>query len=285
MRIIKCLLCHLEKQHCAKGYCKSCYDINWRNNNKEHVKKINTEYHLKNREKIKLKSKEYYINNKDKIKIYGKEYVRKNQKKIQERNKIYRENNKERKKIIDKNYRIKNAEKLSKQKKIYRENNKEHIRELLKKWGIENKEYRKKKSKEYHLKNKIIRNIKNSEYQKNNRELINKNLRKRYKNDPSFRLIQHLRGRVKDFVKGKGKSISTRELLGCSQEYLLNYLESRFDDSMGWYDYGKNGWHIDHIKPCSSFDLNNISEQKECFHYSNLQPLWAHDNISKGCRV
>jgi len=52
---------------------------------------------------------------------------------------------------------------------------------------------------------------------------------------------------------------------------------------MTWSNYGK-GWHIDHIKPCASFDLSNPEQQKICFHYTNLQPLWAIDNIKKGAK-
>lgn len=71
------------------------------------------------------------------------------------------------------------------------------------------------------------------------------------------------------------------ELLGCSIEYLMKHLESKFQDGMSWDNYGHNGWHIDHIKPCCSFDLTKEKEQKECFHYLNLQPLWAKDNYNK----
>lgn len=54
---------------------------------------------------------------------------------------------------------------------------------------------------------------------------------------------------------------------------------------MTWANYGKSGWHIDHIKPCASFDLSDPDQQKACFHYSNLQPLWAFDNLSKGAKL
>ena len=53
---------------------------------------------------------------------------------------------------------------------------------------------------------------------------------------------------------------------------------------MKWDNHGLYGWHIDHIQPCNSFDLSNEEEQKKCFHYSNMQPLWAFDNLSKGAK-
>ena len=75
------------------------------------------------------------------------------------------------------------------------------------------------------------------------------------------------------------------ELIGCSFDYLKNHLECQFDDEMSWCNWGMKGWHIDHIIPCASFDLTNPEEQQICFHYSNLQPLWARDNMSKGSKV
>ena len=69
---------------------------------------------------------------------------------------------------------------------------------------------------------------------------------------------------------------------------LKQYLEKQFTKGMSWDNYGNpNGdhtscWHIDHIKPCASFDLTQEDQQKECFHYTNLQPLWAIDNLKKG---
>lgn len=75
------------------------------------------------------------------------------------------------------------------------------------------------------------------------------------------------------------------ELLGCTIEELRTHLEAQFQEGMTWDNYGRDGWHIDHIKPCSSFDLLKEAEQRECFHYTNLQPLWAKDNLSKGAKL
>ena len=75
---------------------------------------------------------------------------------------------------------------------------------------------------------------------------------------------------------------NTMELTGCSKNDLYTHLESKFTDEMTWENYGK--WHIDHIKPCASFDLTDPEEQKKCFHWTNLQPLWAIDNMRKGAK-
>jgi hypothetical protein len=73
-----------------------------------------------------------------------------------------------------------------------------------------------------------------------------------------------------------GKTI---ELAGCSLEDLMKHLESKFTEGMTWENYGR--WHIDHIRPCASFSLEDPEEQKKCFHWTNLQPLWAIDNLRK----
>ena len=79
------------------------------------------------------------------------------------------------------------------------------------------------------------------------------------------------------------KNNTTMELTGCSVIFLKGYLEAKFKDGMNWSNHGL--WHIDHIKPCISFNLLDENEQKACFHYSNLQPLWASENLSKSCKL
>ena len=69
------------------------------------------------------------------------------------------------------------------------------------------------------------------------------------------------------------------KLVGCSIEKLKQHLESQFKEGMTFSNYGK--WHIDHIRPCTSFDLSKLDEQYKCFHYTNLQPLWAEENLRK----
>ncbi len=106
---------------------------------------------------------------------------------------------------------------------------------------------------------------------------------------PEVKIVKNLRGRLGKVLKGKSKSDSTLKLLGCTLEYLKQYLESQFTEGMTWDNYGKiKGvvcWEIDHILPCTSFDLNKDEEQQKCFNYINLQPLWAKDNRSKGSKT
>lgn len=91
-----------------------------------------------------------------------------------------------------------------------------------------------------------------------------------------------LRGRIYAALKKGVKSQSTMDLLGCSIEEFKVYFASKFTDGMNWDKYINGGIHIDHIKPCKLFDLTKEEEQKKCFNYKNLQPLWAIDNLKKG---
>ena len=75
------------------------------------------------------------------------------------------------------------------------------------------------------------------------------------------------------------------KLIGCSVDFLKQHLELQFKGRMGWNNYGFYGWHVDHIKPCASFDLTDTEQQKECFNYTNLQPLWWHENASKSDKI
>lgn len=99
--------------------------------------------------------------------------------------------------------------------------------------------------------------------------------------DPIYRLRRTLRARVREALKGACKAGKTMELTGCSPEALRAHLESLWKPGMTWENHGLHGWHIDHIIPCAAFDLADPQEQRKCFHYSNLQPLWGLENLSK----
>ena len=93
----------------------------------------------------------------------------------------------------------------------------------------------------------------------------------------------NLKRRMNNAIKGHFKDCSTLKLLGCNLETVRQHLESKFTEGMSWDNYGK--WHIDHIMPCASFDLSDLEQQRKCFHYTNLQPLWAKDNMQKKDKV
>lgn len=106
--------------------------------------------------------------------------------------------------------------------------------------------------------------------------------KKRRSADPAFRLAQLLRSNLRHYIKRSGaiKSQNTERLLGCDWLHLKNHIESLFTAGMSW-DLLGDAIHIDHIRPVSSFDLTDPVQQRQCFHYTNLQPLWASDNLRK----
>lgn len=165
------------------------------------------------------------------------------------------------------------------------------------------REKRIKKSKDYNLKNREKLLAKKREYTALHREekakydLIyrskNKEKARKYKKqwaiirravNPLFRIKNNLRRRLSHALKGNLKADKTLNLLGCDIYYFKRYLENKFILGMTWENYGKE-WHIDHIIPCSKFDLSKQEEQKKCFHYLNMQPLWAIDNLKKARRI
>lgn len=100
-----------------------------------------------------------------------------------------------------------------------------------------------------------------------------------------YRLKSILRSRLNNVIKNNYKSGSFVADLGCSVEFLKQYLESKFKPGMTWKNHSIKGWHIDHIKPLCSFDLANREEFKKACNYKNLQPLWAKDNLKKGGKL
>lgn len=100
-----------------------------------------------------------------------------------------------------------------------------------------------------------------------------------------FRAAGNHRARARLALKGIGSIRGLTKLLGCSPSDLRKHIEALFKPGMSWDNYGYRGWHIDHIKPCASFDLTDPNQREQCFHFSNLQPMWAEDNLSKGAKT
>jgi hypothetical protein len=142
--------------------------------------------------------------------------------------------------------------------------------------SFDKKEY----NKQYHLDNKE----KIKQYYLNNKEKRNKTEKERKKNDPLYKLRGSLRVRICGAVKAKGwiKNNSTQDILGCDYEIVRKHLEIQFIDGMCWDNHGIYGWHIDHITPLAKAETQE--ELYKLCHYTNLQPLWAADNLSKGAK-
>ena len=99
------------------------------------------------------------------------------------------------------------------------------------------------------------------------------------------RLVSNIKRRIDDGLNGVQPTAAVLVLLGLESKddpmlFLWAYLKTKFKEGMTIKNYGE--WHVDHIKPCASFDLTDAKQQMLCFHYTNLQPLWAKENLQKG---
>ena len=190
-------------------------------------------------------------------------------------------------KINQHNKYLKNRQYYAKKKKENKLKNKEHYRQTDKLRYQKQREIKL----EYQKQQRLNKPEYMKEYRIKNKEKIrqttNKWQKKKYYNDLSYRLKNILQKRIVATIRGYHKSKSTIELLGCSIEEFKIYLENQFykDPRITWETYGIKGWHIDHIIPCASFDLSDPEQQKICFHYTNLQPLWWDKNIAKGKKL
>jgi hypothetical protein len=117
------------------------------------------------------------------------------------------------------------------------------------------------------------------------RKFANKYTLNRRKADPLYKLITNMRKRTGSFFKSKKmrKHNTTFELIGCTPEFLKEHIEKQFQPGMTWDNNSIDGWHIDHIIPLDS--AKNEEDVKRLCHYTNLQPLWAEQNIKKGNKL
>jgi len=156
--------------------------------------------------------------------------------------------------------------------KIYRQDE-----EFKKKTNLKKKEYYRKnieqereKSKKYYHDNKQILQKRNIEWKKNKR-----------KNDGFYRMKINLRHRLRDYLLGESKSKRTKDIVGLDKMEFKSYIENKFLHGMNWDNYGR--WHLDHIKPLCQAKDND--EALLLNHYTNLQPLWAEDNLRKNRKL
>lgn len=131
-------------------------------------------------------------------------------------------------------------------------------------------------------------------YRKNYRQTVgktreykdkrNERLAEKYRNDIDYRIAVLLRSRVHKAIKRKSSTLALK-YLGCSLKEFQFYLEGKFQDGMSWDNWSYVGWHIDHIIPLAYFDLADDEQMRKAYHYTNLQPLWARENILKSNKV
>lgn len=221
-----------------------------------------------------IQIKEYVLKNKDKKDKYSKEYKEKNKELIKEKNKIYYLNNKH--KIQE--YAKENKEKIIQYKKLWDKKNKEKTKEYCSKYRKEYYNKNKEKIKEYHRTYRKENQKKIAEYRRIYEK--NKNI-----NDPVFKFSKAIRHNITDSFKRTNnkykKNLRTETILGCTIEEFRIYIQNKFTEGMYLENHGE--WHLDHIIPLSS--ATNEEEIIKLCHYTNYQPLWAKDNLSKGSKT
>jgi hypothetical protein len=162
---------------------------------------------------------------------------------------------------------------------LFKKKTKQEKLDYIKNWQLNNKEKVKGYKKNWQLNNKEY----GSKWFQKNKKIVLKKRSLKLKTDYNFKMKHQLGTRIRKALGGYvKKSKKTKDLIGCSVEQLWIHLEKSFKIGMTKENYGK--WHVDHIRPCASFDLNKPEEQYKCFHYTNLQALWAHENFSKGAK-
>jgi hypothetical protein len=259
-------------------------------------------YKKANKEKCRTQNKIYCETNKEKLRAYRKARYKAHPKKAMtpekirkshnDSNKAWRKANPEKQRAASKAWGEVNKDKLRAYSKAWREANPKwrHTKEARKKhnegtkaWRNANPEKQSALCKAWNRANKEKCNARSKAWREANPKYMSIYISKRYHNDINFRILCVLRGRLHSALKGKTKSARTMVLIGCSTEEVRIHLERQFKLGMTWDNWG-NGegcWNIDHIRPCSSYDLTDPEQQKLCFHWTNLQPLWAKDNLIK----
>jgi hypothetical protein len=177
-----------------------------------------------------------------------------------------------------KRWAIRNPEKVKEMRSLWTETHREHLRERQQRW-------RKTRNRgQWYQKQLEYRQI----WRKNNPDKArdrDRRARQRRRAILEERIRANLSSGVRRVLLNGSLQKSSRifHLLRCDIDWLKAWLEIQFQPGMGWHNYGQ-GWHIDHIRPCISFDLTDPKQQQLCFHWTNLQPLWATDNLSKGAK-
>lgn len=160
-------------------------------------------------------------------------------------------------------------------KQRWKLNNLQRERENNKRWYEANKDAVSKRKADLYAKDPDKEKLRSRVFYKKNP------LKKRPKTTQA-KLVANIRSKVSHIVSGRYKKSSTEKYIGCSFKELKLHIESQFTENMSWDNYGLYGWHVDHIRPLSSFDLSVESNLHLAWHFTNLRPLWAKDNLQKG---
>lgn len=184
-------------------------------------------------------------------------------------------------------YYTKNKEQLTNNRNKWIEKNPNAVKKASKKYYDNNKDTCAKRYKLFYENNKDKRKTYCKEHRAKNIEKyrkVNKEWRNTKGNTPFRKLRKNVSSRVLRALKDRKMSKSCMELIGCSLEHLIKHIESNFTNGMNWDNMGRGGWHIDHKKPISWFNLFDNQELLKAMNYKNLQPLWESENCKKGNR-
>ncbi len=279
-----------DKLHSQCKECKNKYQREYYKNNPEKKKEENRKYRENNPEKVKESNRKNRENNPEKVKESNR---KRRQKNIEKHTEEYYQNLSGTKRCCKckKEKDINEFSKSRTQKDGLHHSCKECCREYYK----NNPEY----SKNYHQKNKKYINKYNKKWRENNPEYqkkyrknnpekikkINKRANKKFYSIPKNRLSNRISILMWYSLKGNKKGNHWEDLVGYTLQDLITHLESLFKPGISWENMEK--WHIDHIRPISSFNFNsyNDPEFKECWRLKNLQPLWKFENLSKGAKI
>jgi hypothetical protein len=187
-----------------------------------------------------------------------------------------------------------NHQRIQAKRAIRQELRREHFTKEALKWQLLNSSKVKQAKRKYRSANiEKVREYSRG-YHRTHKPERNAHLKRRKSSDPMFKLRERLRSTFADKLRKAIQSADLRtksikasgvlKLIGCSLTELITHLERQFQPGMTWANWGRGvgKWHIDHNRPISSFDLSNHQEQSLCWHYTNLRPLWAEENLSKG---
>jgi DNA-binding XRE family transcriptional regulator len=142
----------------------------------------------------------------------------------------------------------------------------------VKEWKIRNKEYVREYQRQYRILTKEHRLAYKSAYTAEKRKV-----------DPQINLRHNICRKLRRSIFER-RLAGVIEDIGCTSTELIKYIESKWQEGMSWENYGKTGWHLDHIKPLGAFDLTDKAQFQEASYYTNIQPLWAWENALKGKR-
>jgi hypothetical protein len=216
-------------------------------------------------ERKRAKNRRYYLANKKRLNEYSSAYQKEHRPKL---NAQRRASYDEAKKAAKKAYYERNKERILEQKREY----------FVRKIDVINV-YRTRMKKEI--------STQNSRWHRQNRDKIRDRKREESRRrmlNPHNRVAGSVRRRIGMLMKGKSKPDRSEGLLGCSFSEFIQYISAMFKPGMTMENYGRK-WHIDHIMPCSAFDLTREDQVRQCCHFTNLRPLWAKANLRKSSKI